>query len=291
MRLTDEVVISGNRAMSRSYAKINLTLDVLGRMENGYHEIETVMQSTGLSDLVITDLCPHGIKVTTNLKYLPTNEKNIAYKAADKFFERTGIKKGAKIFLHKNIPVSAGLAGGSGNAAAVLASLNMLCSKPLNDDELLELAAELGADVPFCMTCGTVLCKGIGEKLTPIKSFPKKHILLVKPPVGISTADIYAKIDSEPCEPHPTTAEFIASVGENCYDKEKMFNVMEKIVAAELPVIRGIKEKLIKNGAETAMMSGSGSTVFGIFSDFEAAKKSADSFSYFYKDVFLTKSI
>ena len=158
-------------------------------------------------------------------------------------------------------------------------------------DELLELAAELGADVPFCMTCGTVLCKGIGEKLTPIASFPKKHILLVKPPVGISTADIYAKIDSEPCEPHPTTAEFIASVGENCYDKEKMFNVMEKIVAAELPVIRGIKEKLIKNGAETAMMSGSGSTVFGIFSDFEAAKKSADSFSYFYKDVFLTKSI
>ncbi len=291
MKLTDEVVVSGKRAISKSYAKINLTLDVLGRMENGYHEIETVMQTTGLFDLVITDITNGEISITTNVKFLPTNEKNIAYKAAKVFFEHTGIKKGAKIFIHKNIPVSAGLAGGSGNAAAVLAALNMLFAKPLKDDELLKLGARLGADVPFCLMGGTVLCGGIGDVLTPLKSFPKRHILLVKPPVGISTADIYERIDAEPKYNHPATAEFLASVDGDSYDADKMFNVMERIVAADCPVIRGIKEKLIKNGAEAAMMSGSGSTVFGIFSDYKTAKKSADSFSYFYKDVFLTQNL
>lgn len=291
MKLTDEVVISGKRAFSKSYAKINLTLDVLGRMENGYHEIETVMQSVGLFDLIITEVTAGGIKVSANLKYLPMNEKNIAYKAAKRFFEKTGINKGARIFINKNIPVAAGLAGGSGNAAAVLTSLNMLFSTPLSDAELLALGAEIGADVPFCMTCGTVLCNGIGERLTPIKSFPKRHILLVKPQVNISTPDIYKKIDENPTLPHPTSAEFISSITDNSYRTDKMFNVMEPLVAGDFPVIRGIKEKLIMNGAEAAMMSGSGSTVFGIFSDFKTAKKSADSFSYFCKDVFLTKNI
>lgn len=291
MKLTDEVILSGNRAISRSYAKINLTLDVLGRMENGYHEIETVMQTTGLFDLVITDVTPGEIKVTTNLQFLPTNEKNIAYKAAKLFFESTGIKKGAKIYIHKNVPVSAGLAGGSGNAAAVLTSLNMLFSKPLTDSKLLALGAKLGADVPFCIMGGTVLCKGIGDVLTPIVNFPKRHILLVKPPIGISTADIYERIDSEPKYEHPTTAEFIASIDGASYDTDKLFNVMEHIVSEDCPVVGGIKEKLIKNGAEAAMMSGSGSTVFGIFSDYKTAKKSADSFSYFYKDVFLTENL
>lgn len=291
MKLADEIIITGKRAIAKSYAKINLTLDVLGKLDNGYHEIETVMQLTGLFDLIITDICSKGINVMTNLKYLPTNEKNIAYKAASKFFERTGIKKGVKFLIHKNIPVAAGLAGGSGNAAAVLVSLNKLFANPLNDEELLCLGAELGADVPFCMMGGTVLCRGIGEKMTKIKDFPKRHVLLVKPPINISTADIYEKIDDMPEYTHPASAEFADSIGGDFYSKDKMFNVMEKVVEKDYPVIKGIKEKLIKNGAETAMMSGSGSTVFGLFSDYKAAKNSADSFSLFYKDVFLTQTI
>ena len=291
MRLADELVIWGNRAIARSYAKINLTLDVLGRMANGDHEIETVMQSVGLFDLVITDITDSGINVTTNIKYLPAIEKNIASQAADSFFKRSRLNRGARILIHKNIPIAAGLAGGSGNAAAVLASLNMLFSKPLDDEQLLSLAAELGADVPFCLTCGTVLCGGIGEKMTPVADFPKRHILLVKPPVGISTAEMYEKIDTEPIRQHPSTAEFIDSISGNSYAPEKMFNCLEQAAARGCPVIKGIKEKLLLNGAEAAMMSGSGSTVFGIFSDYAAAKKSADSFSLFYKDVYLTTNV
>jgi len=288
MRLAEETVIMGKRAITKSYAKINLTLDVLGRMENGYHEIETVMQTVGLFDLVIVDRIERGIYISTNLKYLPTNEKNIAYKAAAAFFEKTGIKGGAKILIHKNIPVAAGLAGGSSNAAAVLAALNLLYSTPLTDEELLQTGKNLGADIPFCLMCGTKLCKGIGEKITDITPFPKKHVLLVKPPVNISTAQIYEEIDSEPSYEHPTTSEFIASLGENSYSPDKMFNVMEMVTAKKYPVIRGIREKMLLNGAQAAMMSGSGSTVFGIFDDYKLAKASQDSFSLFYKEVYLT---
>ncbi len=287
MKLVEETIISGNRAIARSYAKINLTLDILGKMENGYHEIETVMQTVGLFDLVVVDIIDYGIRIKTNLGYLPVNENNIAYKAADAFFKRTGIKKGASILIHKNIPVAAGLAGGSSNAAAVLAAMNLLFSKPLNDDELLEVATGLGADVPFCLTGGTVLCKGIGEKMTKIKQFPKKHVLLVKPPINIQTAEIYGAIDNEPLPPHPKTEELISSL-ENGYNPEYMFNVMEMVVTKKYSVISGIKEKMMLNGAEVSMMSGSGSTVFGLFSDYNTAKASQDSFSHLYKDVYLT---
>ncbi len=288
MRIAEETVLVGKRAISKSYAKINLTLDVLGVMENGYHEIETVMQTVGLFDLILTDRLEKNIIVNTNLKFLPSNDKNIAYKAADAFFKETKIKGGAKILIHKNIPVAAGLAGGSGNAAAVLVALNLLYGKPLSDEKLLSLGATLGADVPFCMMCGTKLCKGIGEKMTSIKNFPKRHILLVKPPINISTADIYKKIDSQSQYSHPTTKDFIESIKENLYSPGLMFNVMENVSAKEYPVIEEIKEKMLLNGAEASMMSGSGPTVFGIFDDFKKAKESADSFLLCYKEVYLT---
>lgn len=284
LRIADEAIIAGKRAIAKSYAKINLTLDVLGKMENGYHEIETVMQTINLFDLVITDREKKGISVSTNLKYLPSNEKNIAYKAAQLFFSETGIKEGAKILIHKNIPVAAGLAGGSGNAAAVLASLNLLYGNILTDERLLEIGAKLGADVPFSMVAGTWLCKGIGDKMSEIPDFPKTYILLVKPPVNVSTAEIYSAIDNEDIGEHPITKDFIDSG----YSYDKIFNVMETVTVKKHPVIRGIKEKMLMNGAKAAMMSGSGPTVFGIFDDYQKAKASADSFSYMYKEVFLT---
>lgn len=288
MKIADETVIIGKRAMSRSYAKINLTLDVLERMENGYHKIETIMQTVGLFDLVITDATEQGIKVTTNLKYLPVNEKNIAYKAAEMFFAKSGKKGGARILIHKNIPVAAGLAGGSGNAAAVLISLNLLYNKPFSDVELLKIGALLGADVPFCMEGGTQICRGIGDEMEKSAPMQKKHVLIVKPPINISTAEIYEKIDSVPNFSHPSATALADALKDGSFCPNLMFNVMETVSEDKYPVIRGIKEKMLMNGAEAAMMSGSGSSVFGIFDDYDAAKKSADSFSCFYKEVYLT---
>ncbi|MCC8169681.1 MAG: 4-(cytidine 5'-diphospho)-2-C-methyl-D-erythritol kinase, partial [Oscillospiraceae bacterium] len=171
--LSDNIVITGGRAIARSYAKINLTLDVLGRCPNGYHNVEMIMQTVSLFDLIIVDRTYGNIVVNTNLKYLPTNEKNIAFKAAWMFFKRTGKCGGVKIIIHKNIPVAAGLAGGSGNAAAVLCAMNLLFNGGLSDEELCAMGAELGADVPYCMLGVTRLAQVIGEILTPLPPMPK----------------------------------------------------------------------------------------------------------------------
>lgn len=292
MRLYDDIVINGDRALARSYAKVNLTLDVLGKRDDGYHNVRMIMQTLGLFDLVIVDRADSEIAVSTNLKFLPTNEKNIAYKAAQLFFDSTGIKGGARILIHKNIPVAAGLAGGSGNAAAVLCALNKLYDTNLSDNELCSLGTKLGADVPYCILGGTQLAEGIGEKLTELAPLPKLTFLLVKPPISISTAQIYSDIDSCTDLEHPDTAAMLHAIkkGDTAAIAAKLSNVMEAVTARENPVITGIKEKLILNGALGAVMSGSGPTVFGIFDDERKAKTSADSFYNLYKEVYLTRS-
>ena len=293
MKLSDEIVIRGNRAMARSFAKINLTLDITGKRDDGYHNIKTIMQSVNLTDAVIVDKVREEIKVTTNKKFLPTNNKNIAYKAAELFFEETGIAGGAKIFIHKNIPVAAGLAGGSGNGAAVLASFNRLYDYPLSDEELLKISAKLGADVAYCLTMGTQLAEGIGEILTPIKPLQKQYILMVTPPSGISTPWVYEQFDNSPKEIFPDTDAMISAIENNDYEKicACLSNTFETVVMKEHPEIGGIKQKLLLNGANGAVMSGSGSTVFGFFDEYKKAKASHDSFSLMYKDVFLTTTL
>lgn len=287
--LSDHIIITGNRALARSFAKINLTLDVCGRRNDGYHDVEMVMQSVSLFDLVLVDKSEHGISISTNLRFLPNNNKNIAYLAAEKFFEQTKIRGGCKIMIHKNIPVSAGLAGGSGNAAAVLCSLNMLYNAGLTTDELCDIGLQLGADVPFCILCGTYLAQGIGEILSPLPTMKKCPILVVKPPINVSTAAIYDAIDNEIISEHPNTSEMINSLsaGDLNATAHLLSNVMGSVTEKMHPVVRGIKDKMIKNGAIGAQMSGSGPTVFGIFPDFETAKKSHDSFYYQFKDVFI----
>lgn len=291
--LAENTIIMGKRAITRSFAKINLTLDVLSRRENGYHDIKTIMQTVSLFDLIITDKTNRGISISTNLPYLPCNEKNIAYKAADAFFKATHILGGAKILIHKNIPVAAGLAGGSGNCAAVLTSLNMLYDNPLSKKELMEIGVSLGADVPYCFDGGTQLAEGIGEILSPLSDMPNAYILLVKPPINISTARIYEEIDNAPILNRPDTDGMIEALNNsNISDiSDKLCNVMESVTAKIHPIIGGIKTKMLMNGAVNAIMSGSGPTVFGIFDDYEKAKKSADSFSYQFKDVFLTRVV
>lgn len=289
--LAENTIITGNRAITRSFAKINLTLDVLAKRENGYHDIKTIMQTVSLFDLLILDKTSDGIYISSNLKYLPCNEKNIAYKAAIEFFKATGIESGVKISIHKNIPVAAGLAGGSGNCAAVLTSLNMLFGNPLSRCELMEIGAMLGSDVPYCFDGGTQLAEGRGEILTPVDNMTNAYILLVKPYINISTPMIYEEIDNTKIIKRPNTDGMLDALHSgNLYDISKnLCNVMENVTEKMYPIISGIKKKMIMNGALNAIMSGSGPTVFGIFDDYNLAKKSADSFAYQFRDVFLTR--
>ena len=290
--LYDDIVISGSRAMARSYAKINLTLDVLNKRSDGYHDVEMIMQTVSLYDLIIIDKIDEGIEITTNLKFLPINENNIAYKAARDFFNYTGISGGCKIMIYKNIPVAAGLAGGSGNAAAVLCALNRLYNTNLSLDKLKELGVKLGADVPFCITGGTALATGIGDIIAPLPSLPKCNILMVKPPVSVSTGTIYKEIDSAEILTRPDTNAMIDAIANKDISgvATHLYNVMGTVTENIHPIIKGIKNKMIKNGALGAVMSGSGPTVFGIFPDYETAKKSHDSFYHQFREVFIVTS-
>ena len=289
--LADDIVITGNRAIARSYAKINLTLDITGKRSDGYHNVEMIMQTVSLFDLIIIDKTSGDIGISTNLKYLPNNDKNIAYKAVKLFREETGILGGAKIIIHKNIPVAAGLAGGSGNAAAVLCALNMLYNTNLSAEELCTMGAKLGADVPYCIMGGTYLATGIGDILKPLATAPKAYILLVKPPISVSTQSIYAEIDSAEITRRPDTAAMKSALekGDLQAVADNLCNVMEAVTQVQYPEIRGIKTKMVQNGALGAVMSGSGPTVFGIFDDYMKAKASADSFSFQYKDVYVAR--
>lgn len=291
--LKDDIVITGSRAIARSYAKINLTLDVLGKRDNGYHDVEMIMQTVSLFDLIIIDKTHSGIKITTNLHFLPTNEKNIAYLAAQAFFNKTGINGGCHININKNIPVAAGLAGGSGNAAAVLCSLNILYNACLSAEELVEIGTTLGADVPYCITGGTVLSTGIGEILTPLHSLKKCNILLVKPAINVSTASIYNAIDSVEIKSHPDTQAMIHAINNDDIQAvaENLSNVMGVVTEDIHPIVKGIRHKMMMNGALGAVMSGSGPTVFGIFPDFDTAKKAHDSFAYQFKEVYIVTSL
>ena len=289
----DDIVITGSRAMAHSYAKINLTLDVLSKRPDGYHNVEMIMQTVSLYDLILVDKTEKNISISTNLKYLPVNEKNIAYKAALEFFKYTSITGGCKIMIHKNIPVAAGLAGGSGNAAAVLCSLDKLYNTNLPLDELMNIGSKLGADVPYCIMGGTALATGIGEILTPLPSIPKCNILMVKPPISVSTAAIYEAIDTAEINNRPNTNAMIDALAQKDLISvaQNLSNVMGNVTETMHPIVKGIRRKMLMNGALGAVMSGSGPTVFGIFPDYETAKKSHDSFYYQFKEVYLVSAI
>lgn len=291
--LYDSITINGDRAMARSFAKINLILDIVGVREDGYHNLKSIMQSVNLSDVVIVDKTDGEIKITTNKKGLPTNNKNIAYKACEAFYSELGKDGGAKILIHKNIPVSAGLAGGSGNAAAVLASLNMLHSKPFSDDEILKIASTLGADVPYCLSGGTKLTEGIGDIMTKIPSMPKSYVVLSTPPISVSTPWAYTEYDK--CEKtiFPDTNGMINAIKNNNYGDicKHLSNVFEDVTLKEYHVIKTIREQLLEFGADASLMSGSGPTVFGLFSEYKKAKAAHDNLCKTFKDTFLTTTL
>ena len=291
--LYESIVINGDRAMARSFAKINLILDIVGVREDGYHNLKSIMQSVNLSDIVIVDKTDGEIKITTNKKGLPTNNKNIAYKACEAFYSALGKTGGAKILIHKNIPVSAGLAGGSGNGAAVLASLNMLHNNPFSDDELLKIASTLGADVPYCLAGGTKLAEGVGDIMKEISPMPKSYIVLSTPPISVSTPWAYTEYDK--CEKtiFPDADAMIDALKNQDYQKicNSLSNVFEDVTLKEYSIIKTIKEQLLDCGADGAIMSGSGPTVFGFFKDYKKAKAAHDSLCKINKDTFLTTTL
>lgn len=262
----------------KALGKINLGLDVLGKRDNGYHDVRMVMQTVYLYDQIrMVKTKEPGIRLNTNLFYLPVNENNLAYRAADLLMKEFGIQEGVKIILDKHIPVAAGMAGGSSNAAAVLFGMNRMFSLGLSQKELMERGVSLGADVPYCIMRGTVLAEGIGEKLTPLPPMPKCFVLLAKPSISVSTKMVYEKLDSHEIDEHPDIDGIMEGLkGHNLLKVSACLgNVLEKVTVEAYPVIEQIKNTMKKNGALNALMSGSGPTVFGLFEDKKAAKKAA----------------
>ena len=259
----------------KALAKINLGLDVLGRRDNGYHDVRMVMQTIYLYDKVTLQKVDRpGIELQTNLFYLPIDGDNIAYKAAKMLIDEFGIKEGIHITLDKHIPVAAGMAGGSSNAAAVLVGMNRLFGLGLSQAELMERGVSLGADVPYCIMRGTVLAEGIGEILSPLPPLPKCYILIAKPGISVSTKIVYEKLDSKPIDEHPDIDGVLEGLEKGDIHKvaASMGNVLEAVTIEDYPVIEKIKTAMKETGALNAMMSGSGPTVFGIYEDKNIAK-------------------
>ncbi len=254
----------------KARAKINLGLDVLGRREDGYHDVRMVMQTIGIYDrIIITKIPEDEIRIKSNLYFLPVNENNLMYKAAKLLKDKCGYSGGVDIDLNKFIPVSAGLAGGSTDAASTLFGINKLFDLSLSMQELMDIGVEIGADVPYCVMRGTALAEGIGEKLTPLDPLPRTWILIAKPPINVSTKLVYESLDMNGVDKHPDIDGLIDAI------KRKdihgvcgcMGNVLENVTVPLYPVINSIKNDMLEHGAINAMMSGSGPTVFGIFPD------------------------
>lgn len=259
----------------KSYGKINLGLDVLRRREDGYHEVRMIMQTVGLYDvLTMKKRKDDKIEMTCNLSFLPTDERNLVYKAVKLIKDKYHIKDGVEINLSKRIPVAAGMAGGSSNCAAALKGMNQLFDLGLSIDELCEIGVTLGADVPYCIWGGTALSEGIGEKLSRVDAMPDCYILIAKPGISVSTAFVYKNLDLLALSKHPDIDGMLECLKEKDLPGicDRLENVLETVTIKEYPIIEKVKKHLMDQGAKGALMSGSGPTIFAIFED----KKTAD---------------
>lgn len=275
----------------KAYAKINLTLDVLGKLPNGYHSVRMVMQTISLHDTVSVSLDGSG-KTTLHcsLPYLPVDRTNLACRAAAAFYQATGIANpGTVISLEKQIPIAAGLAGGSTDAAAVLRALDTLHGTALGDERLCAAGLSLGADVPYCLLGGTMLAEGIGERLSRLPDCPKAHVVLIKPPFSVSTAAAYAAMDAKQVMTHPDTDGMLHALGQGdlqgvCH---RLYNVMEPSSGTKARQLAEIRGRLLDCGALGAVMSGSGPTMYGLFRSPQAAQDAWNALKTEFHDCFL----
>lgn len=276
-----------------AHAKINLTLDVTGKRADGYHLVSMIMQSVGLHD-VVTVFAHTGsqdIVIATDQAALPNDRSNLCWRAAEQFFAETGVENdGVRVEVQKNIPVAAGMAGGSTDAAAVLFLLDQLYETKLSLQRLCEIGLKLGADVPFCLCGGTMLAEGIGEELTRLPDAPSPIVLLCKPPVGVSTPEIYRALDDCEIMHRPDTQAMQQAIaqGDVVRMAQLLENVMQPVTAQRRPEVLKIREAMLEGGAMGAVMSGSGPTVFGLFSEHKAAEAVCYVLKQTYADTILT---
>ena len=283
-----------NSIQLKSRAKINLSIDVLGKREDGYHLVEMIMQTIDLFDKIkIFSLKEDTIIIESNSLDIPLDSTNIVYKAADLIKKQYNIKEGVKIIIEKNIPIAAGMAGGSSNAAAVLVGLNQLWQLKLSENKLKELGLKLGADVPFCIGGQTALAENIGEKLTKIDGLSENIFILVcKPELFVSTKEIYEEIDSKIIEKRPNNKLLIQILKENKIQQiaDNMYNVLEEVTRERYPVIEEIEKIMMENDALGSMMSGSGPTVFGLYRNREDAENCKNKLLKKFSQVYIVKS-
>ncbi|HIT32709.1 MAG TPA: 4-(cytidine 5'-diphospho)-2-C-methyl-D-erythritol kinase [Candidatus Enterenecus stercoripullorum] len=277
---------------AQAFAKLNLTLDILGKREDGYHDLQMVMQSIALADtLTIT---PGEGRMDTSLSYLPSDDRNLAQLAAAAFRAATGLEVRVDITIDKRIPVCAGLAGGSSDAAAVLRALNECTNAGLTPEQLAKIGEQVGSDVPYCVMGGTALAEGRGERLTPLPPLPACHVVVCKPPFPISTPQLFARVDMKKIVRRPDTAGMIAALeaADLAGAARRMYNVFEDVLEPRRRVqIDEIKARLIDCGALGACMTGSGPTVFGLFDGEAAARLAAQRLGEQYREVFLTQTV
>lgn len=268
-------------------AKINLTLDILGTREDGYHEVAMIMQEISLHDTLSMGKIDQGVNLTITIEgqkgTLPADETNLCWKAAALVQKEYNLQEGVEIHLVKRIPMAAGLAGGSADAAAVLKGMNHLFKLGMTETRLCELGAKLGSDIPFCLMGGTMLATGRGEVLTRLPMFPRVSVVLAKPPVGVSTAWAYSTYDAGYAGPHPDNDAMLEAIDEGNASRAAslMCNVLEGVTAAEYSVIADYKKLMVDNGAMASMMSGSGPTVFGLVQEKHIARQIADKLKQF----------
>lgn len=277
----------------KAFAKINLSLDIVGKREDGYHLLEMVMQNVDLHDDVVIEEINEGITLTCNKGYVPVDERNIAYKAAKLLIDTKNIAKGVHIEITKRIPVAAGLAGGSADAAAVLIGMNELFGLGMSTGELMAEGLKLGADVPYCIVGGTCLCEGVGEIVTPLKAFKDQVILLVKPSFGVSTKDAYGSFELDKINKHVNTEKLIKAMDEKDLDGVNYYsrNLLENVVLRKYPVLKNIKQTLSRHGSVVTLMSGSGPTIYGIFKNIKDAENAAKILNRNNNEVILTRTI
>lgn len=282
-----------NEIALESYAKINLALDILYKRDDGYHEINTIMQQIDLKDRVVIRNKDSGIDIQCNNKDVPIDRNNLVYKAWEKIREKTGINRGVGIIIDKKIPIAAGLAGGSSNGGAVLKGLNLLWDLNLSDEELMEIGKKIGADVPFCIMGGTAWARGIGEKLTKLKGFSGYNILLANVGIPVSTEWVYKNMDLKSIHKRIDIEKIIKYMEEGNLLKlgQSIENVMEPVVMTKYPQVKMVKEDMIKFGALGSLMSGSGPTVFGLFDDEEKLYRCKRELEKKVPNVFVTKTL
>lgn len=284
-----------NTLTRKAYAKINLGLDVVRRLENGYHEVRMIMQTVGIHDVLTFKAAQSGIRITTDSGELPVGEDNLIYKAARLLTETGNVQEGVEIHLEKHIPIAAGMAGGSSDAAATLLGLNDLFSLGMSEERLRELGVRIGADVPYCIMGGTALAEGIGELLTPLPPAPPCVLLIAKPDIQVSTKYVYEHLDAAGVWQHPDIDGMRLAIenGDLSGVTARLGNVLETVTAERYPVIGQIKEEMLAQGALGSLMSGSGPTVFGIYGEEKQARQARETLKRqgLARDLFVTYNV